>query len=154
VNESPSIPNQDVADRRQQQRFVWWHSFALIVLSLISVASLVTGVTSYRSRTDSSGTTISFTHHTVTTRFAMSAVTVFQLALAFGLVRRSRVAWRAAFTLPIVWAFLVGVVGWPQLYTTSPDWTVVIPLVCLAGIGIWQTFVWRRQWTVCEGLFQ
>jgi hypothetical protein len=84
----------------------------------------------------------------------LSVGTAFQVALAFGLIRRSRLAWRAAFALPLLWAFLIGVIGWPQLYITSPDSSVAIPLACIVGIAIWQTVVWRKQWGACESLFQ
>ena len=154
MNESPKKPTDEVAESRQKQRFVRWLLFALFASSLFGVASLATGITSYRSRTDSSGTTTTFTHHTVRSRVVLSAVTAFQVVLALGLIRRSRIAWRAAFALPLLWAFLVAIIAWPQLYTTSPDWSVSIPLACIVGIGIWNTIVWRRQWTVCECLFR
>src|SRR4051812_22925258 len=128
--ESVLNPQPDLTDLRQQRRFVGWLLLALIVSSLVSIASLASDVTSYERRTDPSGpTTTRITHHTVTSRVVLSVVVVCQVVLVVGLFRRSHVAWRAAFLFPAVQALVVGVVGWPQLYQASPDPTVAIPLL-------------------------
>lgn len=154
VNESQTIPTQNDTDAGQRRRFVRWLLFALVVSSIVGVVSLATGITSFSSHTDSSGTVTTLTHHTVTSRVVLSAATVFHVALVFGIFVRSRLAWSAAFILPPLWTLVVATMNWSQLFGTPPDWSAVIPIACIVGIGVWQTFIWRRQWAVCEGYFQ
>lgn len=154
MNISQIIPSESDTDSRHQRRFVRWLLLALVVSSILGVASLATDITSFSSRTHSSGTITTLTRHTVASRIVLSAATLFHVALVVGIVLRSRLAWSAAFVLPALWAFVVGTMSWRQLYATSPDWRAAIPIACLVGVAIWQTIVWRRQWTACEGYFQ
>lgn len=154
MNESQTILTQNDADPQQQRRVVRLLLSVLVVSAILGVVSLATGITSFTSRGDSRGTVTTLTHHTVATRVVLSAATVFHVALVFGLYFRSRLAWSAAFILPALWALLAATMNWSLLFGSPPDWSGVIPIACIAGLGVWQTFVWRRQWAVYEGYFQ
>lgn len=156
VNESETNSDQsdaDLGDLRQQRRFVRWLLLVLVVTSLVGVASLFTGVTSFSTRKSSSGTVTTLIHHTLMSRVVLSAATVFHIALVVGILVRSRRAWLAAFVLPAVWALMVLAMNWPQI-SASSDWSVAIPVAFVVGMAIWKTKVWRQKWGSCESFFR
>lgn len=154
MNISQLIPSESDTDSRHQRRLVRWLLLALVVFSVLGVASLATDIVSISSRKHSSGTITTRTRHTVASRIVLSAATLFHVALVVSIFLRSILAWSAAFALPALWALVVGTMNWRQLYATSPDWSAAFPIACLVGIAIWQTLAWRRQWTACKGYFQ
>lgn len=156
VNESETNSDQsdaDLGDLRQQRRFVGWLLVVLVVISLVGVASLFTGVTSFSTRKSSSGTETILTHQTITSRVVLSTATVFHIALVIGILVRSRRAWSAAFVLPAVWALMVVTMSWRELIA-SPGWGAAVPVAFVVGIAIWKTKVWRQHWGRCESYFR
>ena len=156
VNESETNSDQsdaDLGDLRQQRRFVRWLLFVLVVTSLVGVASLFTGVTSFSTGKSSSGTVTTLTHHTLMSRVVLSAATVFHIALVIGILVRSRRAWSAAFVLPAVWALMVVTMNWRELISSS-GWSAAFPVAFVVGMAVWKTNVWRRQWAACVDYFR
>jgi hypothetical protein len=156
VNQSETNSDQsgaDSGDLRQQRRFVRWLLFVLVVTSLVGVASLFTGVTSFRTGKSATGTVTILTHHTLVSRVVLSAATIFHIALVIGILVRSRRAWSAAFVLPAVWALMVVTMNWSELIASS-GWSAVIPVAFVVGMAVWRLKDWRRQWAACEGYFR
>lgn len=146
MNGDLSSVNPGVPDLRDQQRLV---RCVLVLLSgacFIGVASVISGVTS--------GTITSHHHHTFTSRVFLSAVTAFGLVLIVGLIRRSRFAWRAGFTVPLVGSGVAIGFTYPEVFTAQGEPIFLLMSALLAGLGIWQSLVWRKDWSACEALFQ
>ena len=147
-------PNQNNVDNPTDiRRFINLLLLALVASVIGGLISLYTDSTSFIL----GGSTSS--HHTFASKSALTLATVFHLALIFGIILRHHLAWRAGFILPILWFSVAGIISFPQLYSKSDDWTtslssIGIPLACLAGMGVWQTLIWRRQWKACNPFFR
>jgi hypothetical protein len=136
------------------RRFIGWLLFGLVVSFIAGVVSVVTGITSISHHTTSSITTTTITHHTLASRIVLSFVTAFHAVLVVGIFRRTRIAWRAGFALPILWTLSFMFIAYPQFDASDQFAGVVVPFIIMTSIGAWRTFIWWRQWTVCEIYFK
>lgn len=148
------LKSPDQSDSSKVQQSIRGVLIVLAASSIAGVASLVANVAYVSSRSGSSGTTTNVVHHTSASRVWLSAICIFQVMLVVGILRRRRWAWRAGFALPLLWASIIAVVGWPQIAATSTGWISAIPMIFLAGIAVWKTVDWRRQWGHFEREFK
>lgn len=140
-------------DAQSQQRFVRTLVIGIAATTLLSIASLVTGVRLFGTQADPAGHLIHYSYHNGVTWSALCIVTVFHVFLLAGLVHRLRNAWRVAFAIPAIWVLTVAFVSWPELRKTEPGWGIILPLAIMTALGVWQTFSWRKQWSLCAALF-
>ena len=156
MGESQQIQTDDKTTANSTKRFVLLTLVVLVVSFIAGTASLVTGITSVSHHTTSSGSATIVTHYTLWSRCVLFVGLVFHLVVIIGIFRRSLFMWRAVYALPVVIAMLAGIIAWPQLDHSDPNFiaAVVVPLVILFAMGIWQSFIWRKRWADCDSYFR